>query len=62
MAKADNYKKNVIHVLSSNERACSFYENIGFTLEATLKKQFYLNGTYVDDLMYSYYLEEIHAK
>lgn len=37
MAKADNYKKIVIHVLSSNERAYSFYENIGFTLEATLK-------------------------
>lgn len=62
MAKADGYQKVLIHVLSSNERACSFYENIGFTLEATLKKQFYLNGTYVDDLMYSYYLEEIHAK
>lgn len=62
MAKSDNYKKVVIHVLSSNKNACRFYENIGFTLEATLKNQFYLNGTYVDDLIYSYYLEEIHAK
>lgn len=62
VAKSDNYKKVVIHVLSSNKNACRFYENIGFTLEATLKNQFYLNGTYVDDLIYSYYLEEIHAK
>ncbi len=62
MAKADNYKKIVIHVLSSNERACSFYEKLGFKQEAILKNQFYLNHNYVDDLMYSYYLEEIHAK
>ena len=61
MAKSDNYKK-LLSTLSSNKNACRFYENIGFTLEATLKNQFYLNGTYVDDLIYSYYLEEINAK
>ncbi|MCO4474713.1 acetyltransferase, GNAT family [Streptococcus infantarius subsp. infantarius] len=62
MAKADGYQKVLIHVLSSNEKACTFYEKLGFKQEAILKNQFYLNHNYVDDLMYSYYLEEIHAK
>ena len=46
----------------SNEKACIFYEKLGFKQEAILKNQFYLNHTYVDDLVYSYYLEDIHAK
>ena len=62
MAKADGYQKVLIHVLSSNKTACTFYEKLGFRQEAILKHQFYLNHTYVDDLLYSYYLEDIHAK
>ena len=62
IAKADGYQKVLIHVLSSNEKACIFYEKLGFKQEAILKNQFYLNHTYVDDLVYSYYLEDIHAK
>lgn len=62
LAKADDYQKVLIHVLSSNEKACAFYEKLGFKQEAVLKNQFYLNDTYVDDLIYSYYLEDIHAK
>lgn len=62
MAKADNYKKVVIHILSSNKNVCRFYENLGFTLEATLKNNFYKDGKYLDDLIYSYYLEDINAK
>ena len=55
-------RKVLIHVLSSNEKACTFYEKLGFKQEAILKNQFYLNHNYVDDLIYSYYLEDIHAK
>lgn len=62
MTKADGYQKVLIHVLSSNEKACTFYEKLGFKQEAILKNQFYLNHNYVDDLIYSYYLEDIHAK
>ena len=62
IAKADGYQKVLIHVLSSNEKACTFYEKLGFKQEAILKNQFYLNHNYVDDLIYSYYLEDIHAK
>lgn len=61
MAKADHYQKVLIHVLSSNDIAQRFYEKLGFTQEAILKNQFYLNRTYVDDLIYSYYLESNHA-
>lgn len=59
--RRDQYKKILLHVLSSNPEACLFYEKLGFKEEAVLKNQFYLNGHSVDDLIYSYYLEDNHA-
>ncbi|MFU2206104.1 GNAT family N-acetyltransferase [Streptococcus pluranimalium] len=60
-ALADNYRKVIIHVLSTNHQAVTFYEELGFTQEARLKETFLINGDYVDDLMFSYDLEEFNA-
>lgn len=60
-ALADNYRKVIIHVLSTNHQAVQFYEELGFTQEARLKETFLINGDYVDDLMFSYDLEEFDA-
>ncbi|MHC5924186.1 GNAT family N-acetyltransferase, partial [Streptococcus pyogenes] len=40
--RRDQYKKILLHVLSSNPEACLFYEKLGFKEEAVLKNQFYL--------------------
>ncbi|AXJ14063.1 GNAT family N-acetyltransferase [Streptococcus pluranimalium] len=60
-ALADNYRKVIIHVLSTNHQAVQFYEELGFTQEARLKETFLINGNYVDDLMFSYDLEAFDA-
>lgn len=60
-ALADNYRKVIIHVLSTNHQAVQFYEELGFTQEARLKETFLINGDYVDDLMFSYDLEAFNA-
>lgn len=60
-ALADNYRKVIIHVLSTNHQAVQFYEELGFTQEARLKETFLINEDYVDDLMFSYDLEAFNA-
>lgn len=60
-AKIDGYRKVSIHVLSTNNSAATFYEKVGFRLEARLTSQFYIDSRYVDDLIYSYDLEGNHA-
>ncbi|MDG3142849.1 GNAT family N-acetyltransferase [Streptococcus suis] len=60
-ALADNYRKVIIHVLSTNHQAVSFYKELGFTQEARLKDTFFINGAYVDDLIFSYQLEDADA-
>ncbi|MGT2959979.1 GNAT family N-acetyltransferase [Streptococcus caballi] len=56
-----DYRKVVIHVLSSNQEALSFYQKLGFRQEGCLKKQFFLDDHYADDLIYSYDLEDNYA-
>ncbi len=61
-ARADDYKKVLIHVLSTNHTAIDFYKHLGFELEAYLSNQFYIDDHYTDDCIFSYYLEDIHAR
>lgn len=58
----DDYQKVLIHVLSTNTEALPFYEKLGFKLEAHLARQFFIDGHYTDDLIYSLCLEETHAQ
>ncbi|MGT2832288.1 GNAT family N-acetyltransferase [Streptococcus halotolerans] len=57
-AIAENYRKAIIHVLSTNHQAVQFYKELGFTQEACLKETYLINGNYVDDLIFTYTLEE----
>ncbi|MCB4928920.1 GNAT family N-acetyltransferase [Streptococcus mutans] len=52
----EDYQKVQLHILATNQEVLSFFENLGFTEEARLNKQFFLNGQYVDDLIYTLYL------
>ena len=61
VAQADDFQKVLINVLSTNLKAIAFYEKLGFHLEARLPKQFYIDKNYIDDLIFSYYLEETYA-
>lgn len=56
-AVKNDYQIVLIHVLSTNCPAIAFYESLSFCLEARLKQQFFLNGQYVDDLMFSFDLQ-----
>ncbi|HAP15580.1 MAG TPA: N-acetyltransferase [Lactococcus sp.] len=55
-ARAENYEKITINAMSSNPEALHLYERLGFILEGQLRKEFYIDGTYVDSLIYAYYL------
>ena len=57
-ARLENFKKITIKVLSSNPEAISFYEHRSFAKEAELKSEFLIDGKYVNDLTYVYYLDD----
>ena len=42
-----------LRVLGSNPRAISFYEHLGFVREGHYRKEFHLNGKWVDDYQYA---------
>lgn len=44
-------RKLSLRVLSSNPAAIRFYQRNGFVEEGRLRQEFFLNGTYVDDLL-----------
>ncbi|PCS00203.1 GNAT family N-acetyltransferase [Lactococcus fujiensis] len=58
MAKSQNYKKVTIQVLGSNPSALELYKRLGFYEEARLKKEFFINGKYIDDYCFAYYLDD----
>ncbi|MQW22729.1 MULTISPECIES: GNAT family N-acetyltransferase [unclassified Lactococcus] len=58
IAKSEKFKKITIQVMGSNPEALQLYRNLGFIEEAHLKKEFYINGNYVDDYSFVYYLDK----
>ncbi|MEY8457591.1 GNAT family N-acetyltransferase [Lactococcus ileimucosae] len=55
-ARTENYEKITINAMSSNPKALHLYERLGFVLEGQLRKEYYIDGNYVDSLIYAYYL------
>lgn len=49
-ARAQGKTKVALRVLSSNPGAVSLYRRLGYMEEGRLRKEFFLNGVYVDDL------------
>jgi RimJ/RimL family protein N-acetyltransferase len=56
VSRETNVKKITINVLGTNPEAIALYEKLGFVRIATLKDEFYIEGHYIDDLLYSYFL------
>jgi len=50
-ARQRNVKKIILSVFSTNRKAIALYEKFGFATEGTRKKQFLINGKYVDEVM-----------
>ncbi|QPS70875.1 GNAT family N-acetyltransferase [Lactococcus garvieae] len=55
-ARTENYEKITINAMSSNPKALTLYEHLGFVREGELKKEYFIDGTYIDSLIYAYYL------
>lgn len=51
LARQQGVRKLSLRVLSSNERAISFYKRCGFVEQGRLVEEFYLQGSYVDDIL-----------
>lgn len=51
LASQQGIRKLSLRVLSSNKRAISFYQRCGFVEQGRLVEEFYLQGSYVDDIL-----------
>jgi ribosomal protein S18 acetylase RimI-like enzyme len=49
-------RKLSLRVLSTNQRAISLYERLGFAREGDLRGEFFINGSYVDDILMAKHL------
>ena len=54
-AQAEKIVKISLRVLGTNPNAIGFYEHFGFQQEGHYKKEFFLNGRWVDDYQYALY-------
>jgi len=50
-ARQRKLKKIVLSVFSTNRKAIALYEKFGFATEGTRKRQFLIDGKYVDEIM-----------
>jgi len=49
-------RKLSLRALSTNHEAIALYERLGFISEGVLREEFFINGSYVDDLLMAKYL------
>ncbi|MDR2977082.1 MAG: GNAT family N-acetyltransferase [Streptococcaceae bacterium] len=57
-ALKEGYKKISIEVISTDTAALALYRKCGFIQEGLQKREFFLNGQWVDDYYYSYFVPE----
>ncbi len=57
-ARHEGYKKITIQVMGSNQAGLQLYRKLGFVEEVCLRKEFYINGEYIDDYSFAYYLDK----
>jgi len=56
IAKKEGFKKISIEVLAGNKPAIQLYESFGFVQEGCQKKEYKIEGRYVDNLLYAYFI------
>ncbi len=57
-AREHGIEKVNLEVFSTNINAINIYKHIGFEIEGIRKKQFIINGSYVDDILMTIYTSE----
>ncbi|XOW24326.1 GNAT family protein [Lactococcus lactis] len=57
-AKKEGFKKITIQVMGSNPAALKLYNKLGFVEEGRLKKEFFIDGEYIDDCILAFYLDK----
>ncbi|MFB5759945.1 GNAT family N-acetyltransferase [Paenibacillus medicaginis] len=57
LAASQSIRKLSLRVLSCNEGAVAFYRKNGFVEEGKLKAEFFISGTYIDDILMAYDME-----
>jgi len=57
IAREKGVEKLHLSVFSSNTRAIDFYRRLGFETEAVLRKQFIMDGKYVDEVHMARWLD-----
>ncbi len=58
-AKSAGIEKVNLEVFSSNQNAIEAYRKIGFRIEGAKKRQFVIDGQYVDDVLMSFFTENL---
>ncbi|MBN1800541.1 MAG: GNAT family N-acetyltransferase [Candidatus Lokiarchaeota archaeon] len=53
-----NKEKIILSCFSTNDRGIHLYESIGFKRVGVRKKQFYMNSTYYDEIMYELFIDD----
>lgn len=56
LARQVDIAKLSLRVMATNPGAIAFYQKMGFEQEAHYKKEFWINGMWVDDFQFAYYL------
>lgn len=55
-AKEKGYEKVTLSVFSTNQRAINLYKKFGFKIEGMKKKEYKINGEYVDEVLMGLFL------
>lgn len=58
LAQKEGFKKISIQVMGSNPAALALYNKLGFVEEGRLKKEFFIDGDYVDDCFLAFDLDK----
>lgn len=56
--KLNNKEKIILSCFSTNERGLHLYKKMGFKEIGIRKKQFYLNSTYYDEILFELFIED----
>jgi RimJ/RimL family protein N-acetyltransferase len=56
------YQKVTVHVYSFNDRSIKFHEKLGFQKEGQLRRMYYTDGQYYDDIYFGMTREEFEEK
>jgi RimJ/RimL family protein N-acetyltransferase len=59
--KLNNKEKIILTCFSTNDRAIHLYKKLGFQVVGVRKKQFYMNSTYYDEIMFEIWIDDYLA-